>query len=194
MPARCSASSAASASLTIAASPSASPSSISSRLSRSPFSSVRTFLTAKSRSPRSFITCWAFSGSFQSAPDSACAFSESRRDSAVSQSKMPPQEDERLLDVIGNGLDFGAHGSLHRSAPCSEAGPAVQPAPIAPVGRRARLSRRPRPGRGSWCCCSPRRTARCGSRSTALKPSPIRRRPGSPGAAETNRPPGFSSF
>jgi hypothetical protein len=25
---------------------------------------------------------------------------------------MPPQEDEGLLDVIGDGLDFGTHGQL----------------------------------------------------------------------------------
>jgi hypothetical protein len=30
---------------------------------------------------------------------------------------MPPQEDERLLDIIGNGLDFGTHGALPEKGP-----------------------------------------------------------------------------
>ena len=40
------------------------------------------------------------------------AFSSSSRRRAVSKSKMPPQQPDRLLDVIDNVLDFGAHGAM----------------------------------------------------------------------------------
>jgi hypothetical protein len=53
----------------------------------------------------------AFSGSFQKFGDSDCAFSASRRGWAVSQSKMPPQQGDSLLDVIDDFQNFGAHGT-----------------------------------------------------------------------------------
>jgi hypothetical protein len=46
------------------------------------------------------MTFWAFLASVQRLGSSALAFSEARRSSAVSQSKRPPQEGERLLDLI----------------------------------------------------------------------------------------------
>jgi hypothetical protein len=36
--------------------------------------------------------------------------SSASRARALSKSKMPPQQPNGLLDVIDNGLDFGAHG------------------------------------------------------------------------------------
>jgi hypothetical protein len=58
---------------------------------------------------RSRITFWARSPSFQSSGSSAARFSSSSRSSARSQSKMPPQQDERLLDLIGEMADLSAH-------------------------------------------------------------------------------------
>jgi hypothetical protein len=49
-------------------------------------------------------------GSFQIAESSALAFSSSRRRLAASQSKMPPQQGDGLLDVIDGAGDFGTHG------------------------------------------------------------------------------------
>jgi hypothetical protein len=48
--------------------------------------------------------------SFQSLGSSALWFSSASRACAVSQSKMPPQENESLLDGIDVFLRFGAHG------------------------------------------------------------------------------------
>jgi hypothetical protein len=51
----------------------------------------------------------AFSGSLQNSGDSVSAVSAARRSSAVSQSKMPPQQGQHLLD-FGHGLfDFRTH-------------------------------------------------------------------------------------
>src|ERR1043165_8885720 len=47
--------------------------------------------------------------SFQRLGSSARAFSSSSRRRALSTSKMPPQQPDRLLDVIDDLLDFGAH-------------------------------------------------------------------------------------
>jgi hypothetical protein len=47
---------------------------------------------------------------------SALAFSSSRRRSARSQSKMPPQQGNGLLNVFDGAFDFGAHDSTS-SAP-----------------------------------------------------------------------------
>jgi hypothetical protein len=47
--------------------------------------------------------------SFQNFGSSAFAFSSSRRLRAASGSKMPPQQRQRLLDLLGDGLHFGAH-------------------------------------------------------------------------------------
>jgi hypothetical protein len=52
----------------------------------------------------------AFSGLFQRSGDSDWAFSASRRGSAVSQSKMPPQQAQRLLDFGDDLFDFHTHG------------------------------------------------------------------------------------
>jgi hypothetical protein len=59
---------------------------------------------------RSRISFCAAAGSFQMAESSALAFSSSRRRLAASQSKMPPQQGDGLLDVVGGAADFGTHG------------------------------------------------------------------------------------
>ena len=102
----------ASASATIAWSPSASPSSISSSAS-STSRSMRAIAARSARSSRvrSRISVCAASGSSQSFGSSALAFSSSRRRVAASQSKMPPQQRERLLDVVGDRLCLGAHAA-----------------------------------------------------------------------------------
>jgi hypothetical protein len=61
---------------------------------------------------RSRISFCAACGLFQIAASSARAFSSSRRRSALSQSKMPPQQVEGLLDFFDGALDFGAHEKL----------------------------------------------------------------------------------
>ena len=48
-------------------------------------------------------------GSFQRLGSSACRFSSASRARALSTSKMPPQQPDRLLDVIDDGFDFRAH-------------------------------------------------------------------------------------
>jgi hypothetical protein len=51
----------------------------------------------------------AASASFQRFGSSALAFSSARRRWALSQSKMPPQQPDRLLGFVYEVLDFGAH-------------------------------------------------------------------------------------
>jgi hypothetical protein len=58
---------------------------------------------------RSCIRRLAFCGSFQSAGSSARLFNSARRSRARSTSKMPPQQDERLLDLIEEFCGFCAH-------------------------------------------------------------------------------------
>jgi hypothetical protein len=53
----------------------------------------------------------AFCGLFQSAGSSALAFSSASRFWAASMSKMPPQQCQRLLDLIDNIGGFRAHRS-----------------------------------------------------------------------------------
>src|SRR5690606_21057836 len=64
---------------------------------------------------RSRISACAFSGSFQRSGSSDFAFSSSRRLRAESQSKMPPQQRERLLDFISDILGLGAHKGLRQT-------------------------------------------------------------------------------
>jgi hypothetical protein len=59
---------------------------------------------------RSRIMAWAAAASFQSAGSSARWFSSSRRVTATSQSKMPPQQRDGLLDLFGQGFGFSGHG------------------------------------------------------------------------------------
>jgi hypothetical protein len=49
---------------------------------------------------------------FQIAASSALAFSSSRRRTDLSQSKMPPQQVDRLLDLVDGAFGLGAHGGL----------------------------------------------------------------------------------
>jgi len=55
------------------------------------------------------MTRCAASASFQRSGSSEAAFSSARRFSTVSQSKMPPQQSDRLLGGIRALLDLGAH-------------------------------------------------------------------------------------
>jgi hypothetical protein len=58
------------------------------------------------------MTFWACAGSFQRSALSASAFSSASRRVEASQSKMPPQQSNGLLDRIDQGLMFGAHERL----------------------------------------------------------------------------------
>jgi hypothetical protein len=55
------------------------------------------------------MTFWAASASFQRFGSSAFPFSSARRRCAASQSKMPPQQPDRLLGGFREVLDLGAH-------------------------------------------------------------------------------------
>jgi hypothetical protein len=55
------------------------------------------------------MTFWAASASFQRSGSSALAFSSARRFWAASQSKMPPQQPDRLLGGVHERFDLGAH-------------------------------------------------------------------------------------
>jgi hypothetical protein len=59
------------------------------------------------------MTFCAASVSFQRVGSSAWLFSSARRRWAVFQSKMPPQQPDRLLGFLYEVLDFGAHGSAN---------------------------------------------------------------------------------
>ena len=65
-----------------------------------------------SSSVRSRMSFCAASGSFQSVGSSDFAFSSASRRVAVSTSKMPPQQPDRLLDIFDELQRFGAHGQL----------------------------------------------------------------------------------
>src|ERR1700759_4908712 len=85
---------------------------MSSALSLSDCSTLRMPLMRLSRSCRLRITSCAFCGSFQSEESSARAFSSASSRIELSQSKMPPEQAQGLLD-FGNGLlGFSAHGGL----------------------------------------------------------------------------------
>ncbi len=82
---------------------------------------------ARPRSPaaswlRSRIIVWAAAASFHSAGSSARLFSSSRRASATSQSKMPPQQRDGLLDLFVEGVGFSGHdgsqGGQYSAAHC----------------------------------------------------------------------------
>jgi len=49
---------------------------------------------------------------FQIDASSARAFSSSRRRTDLSQSKMPPQQGDSLLDLFDGAFGLGAHGIL----------------------------------------------------------------------------------
>src|SRR3954447_12343801 len=66
---------------------------------------------------RSRNTFWAPSGSSQSFGSSARSFSSARRRFATSQSKMPPQQRQRLRDVVDDRLYLGAHYAHPPSIP-----------------------------------------------------------------------------
>jgi hypothetical protein len=55
------------------------------------------------------MSFWAAAASFQRVGSSALLFSSARRASATSQSKMPPQQRDRLLDLVVEGFGFGGH-------------------------------------------------------------------------------------
>src|SRR5262249_56202886 len=69
--------------------------------------------------------CW----SFESVGSSACLLSSARRARALSKSKMPPQQSDRLLDLVDDILNFRAHRSPARRAPmagCSDCAGSTQ--------------------------------------------------------------------
>jgi hypothetical protein len=55
------------------------------------------------------MTRLARCGSFQRLGSSACRFSSASRARALSTSKMPPQQCDRLLDFLDDGRDFRTH-------------------------------------------------------------------------------------
>ena len=107
------------------------------RRPRAPARGARWRSTASASRVRSRITFWARSESFQSSGFSASAFSSSSRRTASSQSKMPPQQGQRLLDLLGHVGDLGAHQDL-RQPICGSAG-----------GAGRRLARLPAAGKAA---------------------------------------------
>ncbi|RXT21963.1 hypothetical protein B5U98_16095 [Bosea sp. Tri-39] len=67
---------------------------------------------------RSRISFCAVSASFQKSGPSESAFSSARRRCATSQSKMPPQQSNRLLGVVELRLNLWAHDPGSKS--CAE--------------------------------------------------------------------------
>src|ERR1700733_586707 len=61
---------------------------------------------------RSRIRAWAAAALSQSVGSSTRAFSSSSLRSAGSQSKTPPEQFDRLLDVGLGGLDIQSHGTI----------------------------------------------------------------------------------
>ena len=98
----------------------------------------KTALIEESSWVRSRMSAWAASWSFQRLGSSARAFSSSRRLSAASQSKMPPQQAQGLLDLVDHGLGLGAHARYS----CTNKSWARPPANGASGGHRYRA--RPR--------------------------------------------------
>src|SRR5262249_5915827 len=97
-----------------------------------------------SRDVRSCIRRCAFCGSSQSFGSSASLFSSARRARALSTSKMPPQQPDRLLDLIDQLLDFRAHDMFRRPGDsrraregCSDPAMRTQPTATADVPVRA---------------------------------------------------------
>jgi hypothetical protein len=64
----------------------------------------------------------AVAWSFQNVGSSAALFSSARRRVAVSTSKMPPQQPDRLLDVFNECLSFGAHRLVHAAESATRPG------------------------------------------------------------------------
>lgn len=66
-------------------------------------------MSRDSRSERSRVIFCALVESFQKSGSSTRLFSSSSRLMETSQSKMPPQQPDRLLDGLDHRFDFGAH-------------------------------------------------------------------------------------
>jgi hypothetical protein len=82
------------------------------------------------------MTSRAFSGSLQKSGDSVRLFRSSSRACAVSQSKMPPQQVQHLLDFGDLLFSLGAHAmgpSIRVAAHVVEAGLAINPKTFAPA-------------------------------------------------------------
>ena len=73
---------------------------------------LRTASTWAASRVRSRIRAWASSGLSQRVGSSTRAFSSSSLRRAGSQSKTPPEQSDRLLDVGLGGLDIRSHGNL----------------------------------------------------------------------------------
>jgi hypothetical protein len=69
------------------------------------------------------MTACARSGESQSLGSSTAAFSSASRRFARSQSKMPPQQANGLLDPSDNVLDFGAHSGFRLWLEMADGGP-----------------------------------------------------------------------
>src|SRR5258706_5773069 len=69
----------------------------------------------RSRRLRSRMRFCAVCASFQNCGDSDLTFSSSSRRTDLSQSKMPPQQGERLLDLFDGPFGLGAHGNTWSS-------------------------------------------------------------------------------
>jgi len=65
---------------------------------------------------------WARAVSFQRLGSSAWVFSSASRALALSKSKVPPQQPDRLLDVGDHGLHFSAHDEIRSTAGDSGSG------------------------------------------------------------------------
>jgi hypothetical protein len=61
---------------------------------------------------------WARAASFHRFGSSAWLFSSASRARALSKSKMPPQQPDRLLDLVDDRLDFRAHVRLPGDDSC----------------------------------------------------------------------------
>jgi hypothetical protein len=66
-------------------------------------------VSCSSSAVRSCITRLARCWSFHRLGSSACRFSSASRARALSTSKMPPQQSDRLLDLGDDGFDLGTH-------------------------------------------------------------------------------------
>src|SRR5579859_1258945 len=92
---------------------------------------------------RSRIRAWAAAASSQSVGSSTRAFNSSSLRKAGSQSKTPPEQFDRLLDVGLGGLDIQSHGKLQiADAPDSPGASIIQAVDIVLLRRRLRWRKR----------------------------------------------------
>src|SRR6185437_3499877 len=118
-------------------------------------------LRLSSSASRSRITRWPRLWSLHRLGSSNSLFSSARRRVAVSTSKMPPQQPQRLLDFVDQALDFGAHDWLNAAKAAFDSG----------EGDLTLRARRRNLGSGfQYSPPVPERTARSASGLTRKKP------------------------